>query len=47
MASVAFRHVRAASETGGAHMDAQTVIAVCDLLLVVVALIRLLGRDDE
>ena len=28
-------------------MDAQTVIAVCDLLLVVVALIDLVGRRDE
>lgn len=28
-------------------MDAQTVIAVCELLLVVVALIDLIGRRDE
>jgi hypothetical protein len=28
-------------------MDAQTVIAVCELLLVVVALIDLFGRRDE
>ena len=28
-------------------MDAQTVIAVCELLLVVVALIDLVGRRDE
>ncbi|MDB2135943.1 hypothetical protein PMX39_25510, partial [Enterocloster clostridioformis] len=31
----------------GVLMDAQTVIAVCDLLLVVVALIDLFGRRDE
>ena len=28
-------------------MDAQTVVAVCELLLVVVALIDLVGRRDE
>lgn len=28
-------------------MDTQTVIAVCELLLVVVALIDLVGRRDE
>lgn len=31
----------------GVLMDAQTVIAVCELLLVVVALIDLVGRRDE
>lgn len=31
----------------GALMDAQTVIAVCELLLVVVALVELIGRRDE
>lgn len=31
----------------GVLMDAQTVIAVCELLLVIVALIDLVGRRNE
>lgn len=31
----------------GVLMDAQTVVAVCELLLVVVALVDLFGRRDE